>query len=224
MNCSLLSQHAFAAGPARNNTPSPGSTASTSRSSIIERSASAACFSLTLMRGRPQDDGPSATIALMTCVVISSLPSTDLIPVHSFAPSHIFFASRDNSMTSSCGLLPVTCNGCDPRGKPNSHTPGLAAPSLTLYDQFPGHSFQVFRFCSSNWKLCWTLVPVPLSPDLTTVLLQWRFIIPRFLNPTFSGYQFYTPQLHHLCASIIASHDLMQSLWCHCYCAVYHSG
>ena len=116
---------------------------------------------------------------------------------------------NQQSMTSSCGLLPVTCNGCDPRGKPNSHTPGLAAPSLTLYDQFPGHSFQVFRFCSSNWKLCWTLVPVPLSPDLTTVLLQWRFIIPRFLNPTFSGYQFYTPQLHHLCASIIASHDPM---------------
>ena len=94
VNCFLLSQHAFAAGPARNNTPSPGSTASTSRSSIIERSASAECFSLTLVRGRPHHDGSSATIGLMTCVVISPLPSTDLIPVHSFAPSLTFFSHQ----------------------------------------------------------------------------------------------------------------------------------
>ena len=74
-----------------NNTPSPGSTAPASWSSITERSASSACFSLKSVRGRPQHDGPSATIALMTCVVISPLPSTDLSPVHSFAPSLTFF-------------------------------------------------------------------------------------------------------------------------------------
>ena len=30
-----------------------------------------------------------------------------------------------------------------------------------------------------------------------TVLLQWRVIIPQLSNPSFSGYQFYSPQLHH---------------------------
>ena len=64
----LLCQNAFAAGPARNNTPFPGSTASASWSSITERSASSTCFSLISVRGRPQHDGPSATIALMACV------------------------------------------------------------------------------------------------------------------------------------------------------------
>ena len=135
---------------------------------------------------------------------------------NSCAVSH-YFASRDNSMTSSCGLLPVTRNGCDPRGKANSQTPGSCCPSATTL-----------------WPASWLFFPSfsLLQLELTPVLNS-DTSIPRFdklcffsgasSSPSyrirhFLGTNFTLHSCITLCASIIASHDSVQPLWCHCYC------
>ena len=203
VNCSLLSQYAFAADPARNNTPTPGLTASTSWSSIIERSASAACFSLTLVRGRPQHDGPSATIASMTCVVISPLPSTDLIPVHSFAPSLTFFFRIKGQFND----LLMRAIACDlqrlwPQGQAKFTYPRSCC-----------------SFANTLWPVSWPFFPSfsLLQLELKTVLDSGTCAsIPRFDNctssmalhhsPVFESDIFWVPILHSPVASPLCIH------------------
>ena len=144
------------------------------------------------MRGKPQYDGFSATIALTTHVVISSphlhtqfLYVVLLLILH-FWPLH-----------AGCCLWPakVVTPGASQIHIPNV----LAAPSLTLYDQFPGHSFTSPRFLLLQLEL----TPVLDSCNNASIpgfdrlcIFNGSSTFPG-LNPSFFWYQFYTPQLHH---------------------------